>query len=106
MALPRPASPRRALGDLAAFFRNRSRHQLVAGSLALVLPALILVGFYLDGKTNLAPPPRQIIYLDSWGADRSDAEIAAQQKIDQRAKEKAALEKREAFKRLEKRFGI
>lgn len=106
MALPRPSSPRRAFADLSAFFRNRSRHQLFAGALAIVLPALIVTAFYFDGKTNLAPPPRQLIYIDSWRADRSDAEIVAQQKIDQAAKEKAALEKRRAYKRLEKRFGI
>lgn len=106
MALPRPASPRRAFADLRAFFRHRSRHQLVAGGLAILLPALILVGFYLDGQTNLAPPRRQLIYADNWRADRSDAEIIAQQKIDQKAKDDAALEKQRAYQRLEKRFGI
>lgn len=106
MALPRPASPRRALADLRAFFANRSRHQLLAGGLALFLPALILIGFYVDGQTNLAPPRRQLIFVDSWSADRSDAEIVAQQKIDQQIKEKAARDKQEEYKRLEKRLGI
>lgn len=106
MALPRPASPRRAYNDLAAFFRHRSRHQLIAGGLAIILPALILVGFYEDGKTNLAPPRKQLIFAESWRADRTDAEIIAQQKIDAKAKAEAKIEKQHSYQRLEKRFGI
>ena len=106
MALPRPASPRRAFADLAAFFRNRGRHQLIAGGLALLLPAIILIGFYTDANTNTAPPRRQLIYAESWRADRSDAEIIAQQKLDQKVKEDAAVERQKAYQRLEKRLGI
>lgn len=105
MPLPRPASPRRAFGDLAAFFRNRSRHQLIAGALAIALPAIILLGFIKDSNVNTMPG-RQIIYAESWPADRSDAEIVAQQKIDQKRKEEAARERQRAYQRLEKRLGI
>lgn len=106
MALPRPASPRRALGDLRAVLARRGKHQLIAGGLAIVLPAVIVLGFLVDAKTNTAPPRRQLIYLDSWPADRTDAEIVAQQKIDKVAKDKAAVERRQAYQRLEKRLGI
>lgn len=74
--------------------------------MAIVLPALILVGFYADGKTNLAPPRRTLIYAENWRADRTDAEIVAQQKIDAEAKAEFAREKQRAYKRLEKRFGL
>lgn len=106
MALPRPASPRRALADLRAVLARRGKHQLIAGALAIVLPAVIVLGFFVDAKTNTAPPRRQIIYPESWPADRTDDQIIAQQKIDQVAKEKAALERRQAYQRLEKRLGI
>lgn len=106
MVLPRPASPRRAWSDLRAFLRQRGRHQLIAGGLAIVVPAIIVIGFWADAKTNIAPPRRQLIYVNSWSADRSDAEIIAQQKIDQAAKDEAARERQRAYKRLEKRFGI
>lgn len=106
MSLPRPASPRRAWGDLAAFFRNRGRHQLIAGGLAIVVPAIIVLGFHTDSNTNTAPPRRQLIYAESWRADRSDAEIAAQQKIDQAAREEALAERQRSYKRLEKRLGM
>lgn len=106
MALPRPASPRRAFADLKAFFRARGRHQLIAGTLAIILPAIIVVGFYVDGKTNLAPPRRTLIYAENWRADRTDAEIIAQQKIDTEAKAEFAREKQRAYKKLEKRLGF
>ena len=106
MVLPRPASPRRALADAAAFFRARGRHQLIAAGCAILFPAIIVGGFYLDGKTNLAPPKRQLIFAESWRADRSDEEIKAQQKIDAEAKRQAALEKQRAYQRLEKRLGL
>ena len=106
MALPRPASPRRALADVAAFFRARGKHQLIAGGLAIILPALILWGFWADGKTNLAPPRKTLIFAENWRADRSDAEIIAQQKIDSAARRETELEKQRAYKRLEKRLGM
>lgn len=106
MALPRPVSPRRALADLRAVLARRGRHQLIAGGLAIILPALIIAGFVIDANTNTAPPRRQLIYAESWRADRTDAEIIAQQKIDQAEKEQRAVERQEAYKRLEKRFGI
>lgn len=105
MSLPRPASPRRAFADLTAFFRNRGRHQLIAGGLALIIPAFILLGFYTDSNTNTTPG-RTLIYAESWRADRSDAVIIAQQKIDQAARDKALLERKQAYQRLEKRMGM
>lgn len=106
MPLPRPSSPRRALADLGAFFRARGRHQLVAVALALLIPALILLAFYADGQTNLAPPRRSLIYAESWSASRSDAEIVAQQKIDAKIKSDYAAEKQRSYQRLEKRLGM
>lgn len=106
MPLPRPSSPRRALADLASFFRARGRHQLIAMALALICPAIILAVFYADGQTNLAPPRRTLIYAESWRADRSDAEIVAQQKIDAKIKADYAAEKRRSYQRLEKSLGM
>ena len=106
MVLPRPSSPRRALSDAAAFFRARGKHQLVAGALALLFPAIILGGFWLDGRTNLAPPKRHLIYAESWRADRPDDEILARQRVERAAKDKAARERQEGYKRLERRLGL
>lgn len=106
MSLFRFLSPRRAFTDLRAFFRARGRHQWIAVTLALLLPALILLVFYADGQTNLAPPRRSLIYAESWSANRSDAEIVAQQKIDAKIRADYAAEKQRSYQRLEKRLGM
>ena len=105
MALPRPSSPRTAWYDLKAFFSGPQRHKLLFGLLAILMPAIIVYGFIRDGRTNILPG-RSIMYIQSWPADRSDAEIVAQQKIDQKKREAAQLERQRAYQRLEKQLGM
>jgi len=105
MALPRPSSPRAAWADLKAFLSGPQRHKLLFGILAALMPVIIVIGFITDARTNILPG-RSIMYIQSWPADRSDAEIKAQQKIDQKKKEVADLERRRAYQRLEKQLGM
>lgn len=105
MALPRPASPRTLWTDTRSFLQQRSRHQVIAAFFAVAMPIIIVVGFYFDGKTNIMPG-EQVIYVDSWSADRTDAEIIAQQKIDQVRREQALAERQRQFKQVERRLGM
>jgi hypothetical protein len=100
MPLPRPASPRALWADLRAFASERRPHHWVAAGLAIAMPVAIIFLFVLDGRTNILPGP-QLIYVESWPANRSDEEIKAQQKIDQAARDKANKERQEQFKRLD-----
>jgi hypothetical protein len=102
---PRPASPRAAFADLRNFLRQRSREQVIGASLALLVTAIIVIEFLVDSKINTAPPP-QVIYVEQWPANRTDAEIVADQKKDQAAREAAQKEKQRQFQELENRFGI
>jgi hypothetical protein len=102
---PRPASPRAALADLAAFMRQRSREQVIGGALALLATGIIVFEFIIDPQTGTPPPPR-IIYVDSWSAKRSDAEIKAQQKKDQAERRAYQAEKQRQFKELENQLGM
>jgi hypothetical protein len=102
---PRPASPRAAFADLRNFLRQRSREQVIGASLALLVTAIIVIEFLVDSKINTAPPP-QVIYVEQWPANRTDAQIAADQKKDQAAREAAQKEKQRQFQELENRFGI
>lgn len=102
---PRPSSPRVALADLRAFLRRRSREQTIGAALAILITAIIVIIFFVDASINTAPPP-QVIYVDSWSQNRTDAEIVAQQKKDQAAKEAAIRAKQEQFRKLEKQLGI
>jgi len=105
MALPRPASPRALWSDLKSFLRQRSRYQTMGAVVAVAMPLIILVGFYYDSKTNIMPG-EQIVYVKSWPSTRTDAEIIAQQKIDQERREKALAEQQRQFKELGKRLGM
>lgn len=108
MPLPRPSSPRILWADFRAFTAERSRHQWIAAFFALAMPIAIVIIFLLDGRTNIEPKP-QIVYVDSWSSDRTDAEIIAQQKIDQANKEKALKERQRQWQKIDKdleRLGI
>lgn len=103
MALPRPSSPLAAWRDLRAFLAQQERYKFVIGAIAVAIPALILTGFYVDSNIK---PEAQIIYIQSWPANRTDDEIKVQQKVDQAERDKAAAEKRRQYQELEKRLGI
>ena len=102
---PRPSTPAAAFRDLAAFMRQRSREQVIAASLALLVTGIIIIEFVIDAKINTAPPP-QIIYADLYSSNRTDAQIIADQKKDQAAKEAAQKERQRQFQKLENQLGM
>lgn len=95
--------PRAAFADLRAFLRQRGREQLLGATLAVLVTVIILIIFIVDSKVNTAPPP-QIVYVDQWSANRTDAEIIEQQKIDQAKKEEAQRRKQEQFQKLDRKL--
>ena len=103
--LPRPSSPRAAFADLKAFLSRRSREQAIGAGFAVLITAVIVVVFFVDASINTAPPP-QVIYVESFGPERTDAQIKADQQ--QRAAERAAAQKarQQEFQKLEKQLGI
>lgn len=105
MPLPRPASPRMLLADLRAFAQQRSRVQWIAAFVAVLMPIVIIWGFIKDGNTNIAPG-EQIIYAESWSAERSDAQIKIDQAKRQQDREAAMAERQRQFKELGRRFGM
>lgn len=91
--------------DLVAVFRHSSREQVIGAALALLSTIIVVILFFVDSKINTAPKPL-LIYVESWSANRTDAEIVAQQKKDQAAKRAAELEKQRQFQKLEKTLGM
>ncbi|HKC04052.1 MAG TPA: hypothetical protein VKC17_12210 [Sphingomicrobium sp.] len=102
---PKPVSPRAAFADLRAFMRQRSREQVIAASLALLVTAIIVIEFIVDAKINTAPPPR-ITYVELYPSNRTDAQIIADQKKDQAAKDAAIKERQRQFQKLENQLGM
>ena len=105
MALPRPASPRALIADIRAFAQQRSRVQWIAALIAMLMPIVIVYGFVRDAKTNIAPG-EQIMFVESWSANRTDAEIKADQIKRQRETEAQKAERQRQFKELERKFGM
>jgi hypothetical protein len=108
MPLPRPASPRVLMQDLRDFWRARPRGHWIAAALAATVTTGILLAFYIDSR-QLAEPREQIIFLDSWPANRTDDQIRAQQKADLDARTRAEAEHRRQLQRIDQnlnRLGI
>ena len=102
---PRPSSPGAALRDLAAFMRHRSREQVIGASLALLVTAIIVIEFLVDSKINTAPPP-QVVDVQLYASNRSDAQIIADQKKDQAEKEAQKKADQEQYNQLAKQLHI
>jgi hypothetical protein len=102
---PSPVGPRAAIRDLVAVFRHSSREQVIGASLALLSTIIVVILFFVDSKINTAPGP-QLIYVESWSENRTDAEIIADQKTRQAEKKAAEAEKQRQFQRLEKQLGM
>jgi len=85
--------------------RQRSREQVIGASLAVLATAIIVIEFFVDSQINTAPPP-EVVYVELYPSNRTDAQIIADQKKDQAEKEAAQKERQRQFQELEKRFGI
>lgn len=103
--LPPMVGPRAALRDLTAFLKQRSREQIIGASLAMLVTIFIVVIFFLDSRINTAPPP-QIVYVENYGPDRTDADIVADQKKASEERRKAEEARRKEFEKLQKQLGI
>jgi hypothetical protein len=103
--IPPMVGPRAALRDLTAFMRQRSREQVIGASLAVLVTIIIVIIFFVDSKINTAPP-RQVVWVENFPADRTDADIVRDQKKASEERHKAEEAKRKQFQELEKKFGI
>lgn len=102
--LPPLASPAAVWRDLKAFLGTRQKHQFLFAALAVLLPALIILGFYIDSDPGPRPP--MTIYVQNYNGTRADSVIVAQQRIDQAEKDRALAARRAEWKRLQDKLGI
>ena len=103
-------SPIRAYRDLRYFLIGRGPQELWFLAAAIAITGFFIFAFAHDSHEEKVYKPN-IIYVKQWKLDRTDAEIVAQQKIDQAQKDKdlAALRKRQEatqaeFKKLDDRL--
>ena len=108
-------SPVRAYRDLRFFLSQRRPYELGFLALAMAVTGFFIFAFMRDDYAEPVYRPN-IIYVEQWRADRSDAEIVAQQKIDEPIRQRKIAEqkrlddeRRAGFKRLDaklKRWGL
>jgi hypothetical protein len=109
-------SPFRAFSDLRAWLGSRKPYEVGFMALSVAVTWTVILVFSRD--TNVAPEyvEPDIIYVQSYAENRSDAEIVAQQKVDlpkeqaRKAEFEAARKKRQdEFKKIDdklKSWGI
>jgi hypothetical protein len=102
---PHPSSPRTALRDLLAFMRQRSREQVIGACLALLVTAIIVIEFVVDPQMGTAPGP-EVVEVQLYPPNRTDAQIAADQKKDQAQREAQKKADQEQYKQLAKQLHI
>ena len=103
---PRPVSPKSALGDFWSYFRQQRPHKWPLLGLSVAFTWLIIWAFIVDANTNTMPTRNKIIYVQSWDANRSDAAIILQQKIDLAKRDAAIQKKQKDMQEWADRFGI
>ena len=102
---PHPSSPRAALNDLVTFIRHREREHVIGASLAFLVTVIIVIIFVVDAKIGVEPPP-QVIEVQLYPSNRTDAEIIADQKKDMAERAAFQKEKQRQFQKLEKTLGM
>jgi hypothetical protein len=102
---PKPVGPREALRDLGAFLRQRSREQYLGGAMAILVTTIIVIIFLVDPQTGGDPAP-QVVEVQLYAPNRTDADIKADQKKDQARRRAYQAEKQREFKNLANQFGI
>jgi hypothetical protein len=104
MAYPRPSGPRTLWQDLKAL-APREPHQRVFMALSVFITVMIFGIFALDFR-QAHVVPEQVIYVQSWPKNRTDAEIKRQQKIDSAAMHAAQKAHQREMQKLADAFGI
>jgi len=99
MFLPTPRNLAASFRDLRTFLTTRERHEWLFAGIAVAITAFILFAFWHDSRVE---PMEEIVFVQSWPANRTDAEIVADQKKDRIAQDKALAERRATFQRMQK----
>jgi hypothetical protein len=105
LILPRPVSPKSAFADLRDLVAGPLPHKWPILALSTALTGLIIWAFYIDARVPLSNE-KQIIYVQSWMADRKDSDILKQQKADLANYEGLLEKKQREFQHVADRFGI
>jgi hypothetical protein len=104
--LPRPVSPRSATHDLWDYLRSTRAHKWPLMGVSAALTYLIIWAFITDANMNTMPRQNQIIYIQNWAANRTDADRILEQKKDLASYEAALVIQQEKMRKVADTFGV
>ncbi|WP_420606635.1 hypothetical protein [Novosphingopyxis sp.] len=99
-------SPRKAYADLRFFLSQERPFKLLFLTLALIPAIGLVVALIVDAHEKSAPPPPEIIYVESWPLDRSMAVILADREERRIRREAHDKQVRENYKSLGRMVGM
>jgi hypothetical protein len=99
MFLPKPRDVTSSVSDLRTFVTTRERRDILFAAIAVGITAFIIFAFWHDSRVE---PTQEIIFVQNWPANRTDAEIIADQKKDRAAQDKAEAARRASFQKVQK----
>lgn len=99
-------SPRKAYADLRYFLSQEQPFKLLFLSLALVPAIGLVAALIIDGKNKSAPPPPEVIYIESWGLDRSMEQILSDREERRIVREARDARVKENYKALGRAVGM
>jgi hypothetical protein len=96
-------SPVRAYRDLRFFLATRQPHEMWFLVAAMAITGFLIYAFAKDSHFEPVYRP-QITYVEQWPLSRTDAEIRAQQAIDEPIKQRRLKAEREAREARQREF--
>lgn len=106
MAFFKDVSFRNARTDLIGFLRNTGKHSPWLFLAACMPTAIIIYTFYIDALVKATPPPREIIYVESWPGTRTLVETKAAIAERQQRKDQMRVREKEAYKAFGRAVGM
>lgn len=106
MAFFKDVSFRSAGSDLMGFLRTSGSHSPWLFLAACVPTAIIMYTFYTDAMEKATPPPREIIYVESWPATRTLEESRTAIAERQKMKDEMRAREKEAYKAFGRAVGM
>ncbi len=101
---PRPSRPSAVWTDFKAFLRQQGRPKFGLMALSMVIPLLIVAGFYHDSTMDRRAA--QIVYVQTLDPNRTDEEIMKQNIEDQKKLDAERAETQRSYQRLADKLGI
>lgn len=110
---PDPEHKGGSIRDLFTVFRQPQPYKWAFIAASFTIPALVIAGFVVQYDKEAVYKPPTVIYIKDWSANRTEAQVRAQQALDapaereyREAVEAAEAARRQQFRDIANELGI